>query len=70
MSSGNSIAMEYFGSQFLSVFLLLDKKNFIEIVLLQIERKYSVIHASELDELRRIGITKIPKEKIDTHFIY
>lgn len=51
MNSGDAVAMEYIEVEFCPVFFILDKSKYVEVVLLQIERKYHSI-------IRRIENTR------------
>ena len=52
MKSGDSIEMEYIENSFCGVFLLLDKNNYVEILLSQMEKKYGKISLTDLQEIR------------------
>ena len=52
MSAGDAVGMEFIESRFCGIFLLLDKHNYVEIVLSQIERKYHELDYHNLQELR------------------
>ena len=52
MRAGDAIEMEVIENEFCGVFLLLDKNNYVEIILSQMEKKYDKSEYSQLHEIR------------------
>ena len=52
MKSGDAVAMEAIERDFCGIFLLLEKNNYVEIVLSQMEKKYSHVNYKQLQEIR------------------
>ena len=50
--------MEVIETKFLGVFLLLDKNNYVEIVLSQMEKKYDNVSYKQLQEIRINSISR------------
>ena len=57
MNTGDAIEMEHIETQFCGIFSLLDKNNYVEIVLSQLEKKYKSLNLKQLQEIRmNVGV--------------
>ena len=52
MRTGDTAFLEIIEAKFLGIFMLLDKSNYVEIVLSQFEKKYSEIDYNDLHDIR------------------
>ena len=70
MRSGDAIVMEVLESEFCGVFLLLDKNNYVDIILSQMERKYSNCSYKQLHEIRINSVSRYLKNDPEKKTIY
>jgi hypothetical protein len=56
INDGDTLSMEHFELEFCPIFYMLDKTNYVEVILSQIERKYGYISYNQLHDLRNNSI--------------
>ena len=70
MRAGDSVSMEAVENVFCGVFLLLDKSNYVEIILSQIEKKYRYSTFQQLQEIRINSCARYKKDSKNDNTMY
>ena len=68
MRTGDVVMMEKIEVDFCGVFLLLDKNNYVEIILSQIEKKYKMVDYHQLQEIRVNASNRYNKDPSDKSY--
>ena len=68
INAGDTVCLEYLEALFCPVFLMLEKSNYVEVVLSQIERKYGNISYQQLHDIRINSVYRYYKNNSERRY--